>query len=638
MSRFSLRHFSVLLVPFFVFALLLAEQNCFAQDDEGEEQQAEQQVQAPPAVTPETRLKQISDNLFNNGGWWGPGGYFSPIKLPLYILIFLVWVGSASWVNADQERLRRENRENFNLFYLLLYGIGGTMVFFIPIFWAALPLTLLICLVPALTYVVIRNGPLPPGDKVLTGEHLWYLFAVNMNKIGCNIKYGPRTSYEGGPPVELEAIAKGVDAQQILAWKVLARNAPGFNLLRESIYDAIQSRATAIRFDFTPEQTKIWHQVDGAWLELVPVPAKLGRSREMEIYEEMQESVKKLIGANHEDRRSKQWGKIRAVVAPVKKKAKPTNYDLDYVTQGTPTGEAAMFQFQSKVVPFKTLEDIGAKDEMKTKILEQINAEKGFVLVAAPPAHGLRSTMTVLSRASDRFTKDIANVEDVNGASEAIENVMRGLYDPSKGETPAAPLADLLFKGIATIFVRDMSAPETLKIATDTLADDDRLIITMLRAKDGVETLKRFLAVGVPPPQVVPHLRSVIGQRLIRRLCAECKEPYEPEPKVLQQLRLHPNQVQQLYRKRTPLPLPHEEAKRGICHKCHGVGYFGRTALFEVLIVSDAVKALLLANAEPAAIRQQFNKEGQQTFLHSGIRLLVNGETSVDELSRILKI
>jgi type IV pilus assembly protein PilB len=159
----------------------------------------------------------------------------------------------------------------------------------------------------------------------------------------------------------------------------------------------------------------------------------------------------------------------------------------------------------------------------------------------------------------------------------------------------------------------------------------------MLRAKDGVEALQRFLAVDFPAQNVVPHINSVTCQRLIRVLCPECKEAYDPEQKVLQQLRLQPGQVQQLFRKRTPLP-PHEEAKRGICHKCHGVGYFGRTALFELLTVSDDIKALLLAKADSAAIRQQFNKEKQQTFFHEGVRLLLKGETTVEELSRVLKI
>jgi len=408
-------------------------------------------------------------------------------------------------------------------------------------------------------------------------------------------------------------------------------------LLRDNIFDAVESRATAIRFNFTPEETKIWHQVDGTWLELLPIPRKLGRSKEKDIYEEMQESVKKLVGGNPEDRRSKQGGEFKVIIGNPKKKNKLKKFDVDYMTQGTPAGEAAILQIHAQTVPFKTLDEIGMRKELQPKILEQINGRKGIVLISAPPTHGLRSTMTVFSRVCDRFTRDVANVEDVNGATDPIENVIPGMYDSAKGETPVKPLEDLLFRAIGVLFVRDMSAPETVRVCCEALAHDDRLFLTMVRGKDGVETLQRFLAVDFPSQQIVPHLKSVICQRLIRVLCSECKEAYEPDPKVLQQLRLNPNQVQQLFRKRTPLP-PNEEAKRGVCHKCHGVGYFGRTALFELLTVSDAVKALLLAKADPAVIRQQFNKEGQQTFLHEGIRLLLKGETAVDELTRVLKM
>jgi len=580
------------------------------------------------------RLQKISDELFEKGGWWGPGGYFSPIKLPIYMLIFVLWVATASWVNSDQERLNRENREKFNLIYLLLYGIGSTAFFFIPIFWAALPMTILLWIVPALSYVVIRNKPLPPGEKVLTGEHLWFLFASTFG-----LQHGPREVGQDSLPMEIEPIAKGADQKKLQAQMLLARNSPGYLLFRENIYDAVKSRATAMRFDLSPEQTKRWHQVDGVWLELLPIPRKSGRSKEMDIYEEMQDSVKKLVGANHEDRRTKQGGKFRIIISGAKKKSKKIKYDVDYVTQGTPTGEAAMMQIHAQAVPFKTLEALGVRTELQPKILEIINEKKGFALISAPPTHGLRSTMSVLARACDRFTKDVANVEDVNSASEPIENVMRGMYDTSKGESPTVPLADLIFRGIATIFVRDMTAPETLQVACKSMAEDDQILfITMVRAKDGVETLQRFLAVGVPPPQVVPYINSVVCQRLIRLLCPECKEPYEPDPKMLQQLRLNPNNVQQLYRKRQPLPTPHEEAKRGICHKCHGIGYFGRTALFEILTLSDATRALILSNANAAAIRQQFGKEGQQTFLHEGIRLMLKGDICYDELTRVLKM
>ena len=658
MFPFFRSHFSVVLIFLFFVALFpLLEQVCFAQAGLAETMGVANVAANPmggggggngmdaPAPPPPPKpdevkkaaLSKISNDLFAGGGWWGPGGYFSPIKLSLYVLLFVIWVGMASWINADQERLRRENRETFNLVYLILYGVVGTGIFFIPLFWVAFSLIVLICFVPSLTYVVIRNQSLPPGEKVLTGEHLWFLFAVSMGKVGVKIKHGQRLSYQSGPPVELEPIDKKVNEQMLQARLILARNDPGYNLLRESIQEAVESRATAMMFDFSPEQTKIRHQVDGTWLDLVPIPRKLGRSKEKDIYEEMLEAVKKLVGGNPGDRRSKQGGNFKAVVGNPKKKSTLKKFEIEFKSQGTPTGEAAMFQLQAQVVPFKTLDEIGVRSEMQPKILEQINGKKGIVIVSAPPAHGLRSTMTVFAKVGDRFTRDVASIEDANGAGEPIENVIPGLYDSTKGETPMKTLPDLLFRGIAVLFVRDMSGPETVKVCCEALQHDDRLFITMVRAKEGVETLKRFLSVNFPAQQIVPHLNSVICQRLIRKLCPDCKEVYTPDPKVLQQLRLNPNQVQQLFRKRTPLP-PHEEAKRGICTKCHGVGYFGRTALFELLMVSEGVKALLLANAEPAVIRQQFNKEGQQTFLHEGIRLLLKGETDMDELSRVLKI
>ena len=143
MPFFFRSHFSVFLFSIFVLTLFLfMGRECFAQGGGVVEvlgvAQAQQELQggggaagaggepavAPPAALGEvkkTELKKKSDELLDGGGWWGPGGYFSPIKLAFYVLLFVVWVGMASWINADQERLRRENREVFNLVYLLLY-------------------------------------------------------------------------------------------------------------------------------------------------------------------------------------------------------------------------------------------------------------------------------------------------------------------------------------------------------------------------------------------------------------------------------------------------------------------------------------------------------------------------------------
>ncbi|MDR1270777.1 MAG: Flp pilus assembly complex ATPase component TadA [Planctomycetaceae bacterium] len=566
-------------------------------------------------------------------GWWGPGGYISLIKLPLYIFVFLIWVGCASWMNSDQERLKKESREALNFLYLMLYTVLGTIFFFVPIFWVAFPATFLLCIVPVMIYVVKRNKPLPPHEKVLTGEHLFYLYAVAMNKIGVKIKVKKRQTYESGPSIEMETIGKNIDPKILQGRLIVARNAPGYNLFRESVYDALTSNATSMMFDFSPERTAIRHQVDGVWLDLAPIPRVIDKGKNKDTMEEMLESAKLLVGVNPNDRRSRQTGIFVAVLGGGKKKRK---YEAEFISQGTKTGEAVMIQFTASKVPFKNPIELGMRPEVQTKLMEQLNAHQGIFVVSAPLANGLRSSMDVFARVCDRFTRDVVNIEDAASPTEVIENVVLTRYDSSKGETPITVLPDALFKEPHALIVRDMSSLETLQLCCKEV-DMHRLFITTVRAKDGVEAIFRFLATKIPPQQFIPRLNGVINQRLIRKLCPACKEPYQPAPQLLQQLGLRPDQVKEFYRTRTPLP-ESEERKRGICPNCNGIGYRGRTALFELLILTDSVRELILSNPNPALIRQQFTKEGQTGFLYEGIHLLIRGETTVEEFSRIMKM
>ncbi|MDR3234580.1 MAG: Flp pilus assembly complex ATPase component TadA, partial [Planctomycetaceae bacterium] len=428
----------------------------------------------------------------------------------------------------------------------------------------------------------------------------------------------------------------GLDPQKLLARLVLARNDPGYNLLRENLFEAIKSRATAVMFDFTPQQTVIRHQIDGAWLELVPIPRTPGRNRDKDAHEEMLEAAKKLVGGRPEDRRSKQTGQFAAFYGAKGKKKKPVKYDIDFVSQGTKSGEAVMLQLHTQAVQFTALTQLGMRAEVQPFVMNQLNSHQGIFLLAAPNGHGLRSTVAVFEQVCDRFTRDVVNVEDALAPSEVVENIGLARYDSSKGETPMNVLPDVLFKGVSVLFIRDISYPDVIQLCCNEVAEG-RQFMMMLRAKDGVEALQQMLSGKVPPQTVVPVLNAVLTQRLIRLLCPSCKEPYQPDAKLLQQLGLRPEQVQQFYRKRTPLP-DYEERKRGVCPACNGVGYKGRTALFELLTISDETKALLLSNSDPKTIRTQFSKEGQKNFLFEGIHLLLRGETSVDELSKAMKM
>ena len=592
----------------------------------------EKKADAPPEAAPvPAPVRNIGDIL--QDGWWGPGGYFSPIKIALFILVFFCWTGCASWVNADQERLKKEGRETLNFVFLFLFlGLGGAL-FFVPIFWVSFSCVFLLWLVPTMVYVVKRNAPLPPHQKVLTGEHLYFLFAVAMNKIGVKITVKQRMGYESGPGIEMEAIGRNIDPKVLQGRLILARNSPGYNDFRQAVYDAITYNATSLMFDFTPERTAVRHQVDGVWLDLAPIPRVIEKGKTKDAMEELLEAAKILVGANPADRRSRQGGSFIAALGHGKKK---TKFEAEFLSQGTKTGEAVMIQFSRSKVPFKDLTQLGVRPEVQPKIMANLNARQGIFVVAAPPANGLRSTMDVFSRVCDRFTRDVVNIEDSSAPSEPIENIILAQYDSTKGETPMKVLPDILFKEPHCLIVRDMSNLEVMNLCCKEV-DQNRLFITMIRAKDGVEAILRFLALKTPPQQFISKLNAVVSQRLIRKLCPDCKEPYQPAPQLLQQLGLRPDQVKELYRTRTPLP-EHEEKKRGICETCNGIGYRGRTALFELIEISDSFRELVLSNPNPAILRQQLVKERQSSFAQEGIYLLMKGETTVEEFSRVMKM
>ncbi|MDR2641403.1 MAG: Flp pilus assembly complex ATPase component TadA [Planctomycetaceae bacterium] len=581
--------------------------------------------------------KELDDAQFLersiNTGWRGTGWYMSPIKLALYIFLFFVWVFSASWMNGDMERLENPNRTLYNSGYMALYVIIGTGVFFVPIFWVVFPITFLICFVPISIYVVKRNAKVPPHEQVLTPEHLQFILAQMLKSIGVKIKVKKRT-YEAGPQIEFETSGKDIDAKTLKGRLIIARNAPGYNEFRQQVYDAITNEAASMKFEFYADRTVIKHLIDGVWLELPPFPRTNEKNKTKDRFDEMLEAAKILVGAAPENRRAKQEGTFIALIGSMYAKKK-TRYEVKFISQGTQTGEVVLLIFTAAKVPFKTIASLGVKPEVEQKIIEHLNSKQGLLVVSAPPASGLRSSMDVFSRVSDRFTRDVVNIEDAVTPSEEIENILMVRYDSSKGESPVDVLPNVLFKEPNAVIVRDMTALATLELCCKDTANG-RLFVTMIRSKDSVEAILKLLATNITPQSFLQPLNAVICQRLIRKLCPDCKEPYKPTPQLLQQLGLNPAQVPQLFRTRAPLPEA-EERKRGICPTCNGIGYRGRTILLELLEMNDSIRGFIISNPNYAAIKQFLQKSGQRSFLHEGIELVLRGVTTVEELSRVLK-
>lgn len=304
-------------------------------------------------------------------------------------------------------------------------------------------------------------------------------------------------------------------------------------------------------------------------------------------------------------------------------------------SQGTQGGERVVIQFEVKTARLATLEDLGMRSKMQEQLKEVVGRPRGFVLLSAMPAGGLRTTTKVLLHDLDRFMREFVSIEDVANRYDEVENVPVRTYDSAAGETAAGLLVKVLREAPNVVVMRDLVDGDTVGLLCREMVGENRVAIGTIRAKDCAEAALRVLALGAPPAEFAKQLTGVLCQRLVRRLCDKCKEAYVPPTQVLQQLGIPEGRIRAFYR--APQPAAGDEGRRDMCRECGGSGYKGQTAIFEFLVVDDAFRKALVTTPKLDLVRQAARQAGLKNIQEEGIVLVARGITSVPELVRVLK-
>ena len=158
------------------------------------------------------------------------------------------------------------------------------------------------------------------------------------------------------------------------------------------------------------------------------------------------------------------------------------------------------------------------------------------------------------------------------------------------------------------------------------------MVFSTVHANDTVTALFRLLDLGVEPFMIASALTAVLGQRLVRVLCENCKEPYKPKPEFLKKANLPADKVDVFYRKPTEGNAAAESAR-----SCGGTGYLGRTGIFELLVITEAMRDMIRENPSINAIKAEARKNGMIYLQEDGLRQVIQGKTSIDELLRVVK-
>ena len=458
-------------------------------------------------------------------------------------------------------------------------------------------------------------------------EHLRYWFADWLRRQGGNEGFGREgRSQRSARPVKL-ARWRSRDQQTGQMWLLAAKQTQGMRVAREIVTEGLANTGgSAIMLDYNQQA------VAGADVDRRRVGRRRGETAR--IGDPALQSLKSLCGLDANERRKRQEGKFAAEYESIR-------YAGSVRLAGNVDRRAGRGPVGRHENPPGEIRRIGHEDQGPGAGPRGLGHDERLCAVLGHSRRRICAPRwTLAMRSCDRFTREFVAMEDAAHRYPDVENCPVRTYNSTDGETMADELPKVIRSQPNVIVARDLGTAQTASMLLQD-AVGERLIISTVRAADSAEALMRVLSLGVPPAELAKAVTAVINQRLVRKLCESCKEAYTPRPDILAQLGIPEGRVKAFYRPPQP-PQPGADSRaegppKEPCTKCGAVGYLGRTAIFELLVVGDAVRKALTKNPKLDVLRQAARKDGMKSLQEEGALLVVKGTTSLPEVIRVLK-
>ena len=366
---------------------------------------------------------------------------------------------------------------------------------------------------------------------------------------------------------------------------------------------AVQDRASDIHFEPFENEYKIRYRVDGALYEMSPPPRSLAMP--------IASRIKIMSNLNISERRLPQDGRISVRL---------TGRDVDLRVSTLPTswGESVVLRVLDRAAVTLEIENLGFPRDILEYTSSAIEQPNGIFVVTGPTGCGKTTTLYSCLRRVNRPGSKLLTVEDP--VEFDIDGIMQVQVRESVGMTFAAGLRAFLRQDPDIIMVGEMRDLETSQIAIQASLTG-HLVLSTLHTNDAPGTVTRLTDMGVEPFLVSSTLVGVMGQRLVRTICSNCRTPFEPTEQQLGMINLSPNDIGD----------KSFHYGRG-CAECNDSGYRGRKGIFELLRVSEAIRTLINERAPSMLIKHKAIEEGMTTLRDDGLRSIFEGSTTIEEV------
>ena len=394
-------------------------------------------------------------------------------------------------------------------------------------------------------------------------------------------------------------------ATDLTSVEALAESAPVRKLLNMVLLLAIRDGASDIHFEPFETEFRIRLKADGVLQEMVPPPKHLAFA--------ITTRIKVMANLDIAERRLPQDGRIELTVG---------GHPVDLRVSVLPTlfGESVVMRVLDRGVVSLDLEKVGLEAAMLRRFREIIKRPNGIVLVTGPTGSG--KTTTLYSALSELNEIDDKLITTEDPVEYDIDGIIQVPIDAEIGNTFAACLRAILRQDPDRILVGEIRDVETAEIAVQASLTG-HMVFSTLHTNDAPSTVTRLRDMGVPPFLITATVEAILAQRLVRRICSNCREEIVPGADVLADLELSSDQIvgKKFYRGKG-------------CERCNRTGYKGRKGLFELLVMNDELRDMVMRNASTEDLREAARRAGMVTLRDSGMTSIFNGETTADEVIR----